>query len=178
MFSFNEMAKRNEIDADVCGKCEDASMGLQETNKLLETDPLPNVKTNTCMTVNDSTIEDVNAAISNCMIHIRILYGIILSLALVIIAGASILQRELRNSVQYHEPAVVSFENGSVLDDIIYSLNNPHFRKLYGELYRTRRQVGFMFLCLHLQCRINVLKFRAILVIKSRREYTKALHKA
>jgi len=87
---------------------------------------------------------EVSLLITNCVTHIRILYGIILSLVLVIVVGASILQQELnefRIHFNYHS-LDVSVGNSSIIDQFLYSWNNPTARKVYSDSHRGRRHVS------------------------------------
>lgn len=126
-------------------KVDDDSMEFNK-DKTKETETSFRVKKKSVEILETCNQTDVNLLISNCVTHIRILYGIILSLVLVIVVGASMLHQELneiRNPLNYfrqeNHPG-----NTSLLEHFLYSWNRPYPRRSYNsDLHRARRQVSF-----------------------------------
>lgn len=94
----------------------------------------------------DPSRTEISLLVSKCVTHIRILYGIIFCLVLVILIGVTCLKLELyeisKHTLQ-HIRLDERLRNASVIEKLINSWNKPSLNQAYNEIKREKRQVSF-----------------------------------
>lgn len=116
-----------------------------DQNSQMDEKTTPKVKKKSSESVDPSRTE-ISFLVSKCVTHIRILYGIIFCLVLVILIGVTCLKLEL-HEISKHTLRHISLDerlrNASVIEKLINSWNKPSLNQAYNEIKREKRQVSF-----------------------------------